>query len=108
MGSVDIFSLLPKEAHAAIDAHGYEFLKMQGYDVRGVKKSYKRRARLKDALKKRGEELRHCAAIDSDTKAILVWFVLYREEIIARSTGLKFIQREGDNGEGREDIKNQD
>lgn len=94
---IDIFDLLPPEANKAIDKLGYDFLKSRGYNVKGVAKSYKRRARLKDAMKKRGEELRYRDVIDKEQKSIIIWFELYRDyELIARSQGIKFIQKERD------------
>lgn len=101
---IDIFDLLPPEANKAIDELGYSFLNSQGYNVTGATKSYKRRARLKDALKKRGQELRYRSAIDKEQKSILVWFELYRSgKRIAVSQGIKILQREEKNGERRED-----
>ena len=101
---IDIFDLLPPEAAKPIDELGYSFLKSQGYDVSGVKKSYKRRSRLRQAMKKRGEELGYRAAIDEETRGILIWFELYRGgERVAVSQGIKFLpKREREvNGEGR-------
>ena len=92
---IDIFDLLPPEASKSVDELGYSFLKSQGYNVVGVGKSYKRRSRLKQAMKKRGEELGYLAAIDKETRGVLVWFELYRGgEKIAVSRGLKFLPRE--------------
>ena len=99
---IDIFDLLPPEANKAIDKLGYSFLNSQGYNVTGATKSYKRRSRLKDALKKRGQELRYRSTIDKEQKSILVWFELYKgEERIAVSQGIKFLpkEREADGAE---------
>lgn len=93
--AIDIFDLLPSDAAKPIDELGYSFLKSRGYDVSGVSKSYKRRSRLKDAMKKRGEELRYCGAVNQETKGILVWFELYKgEERIAVSQGIKFLPKD--------------
>lgn len=105
MKKIDIFDILPPETHAAIDKLGYDFLKSHNYKTTGVAKSYKRRARLKEAMKKRGEELGCCSAIDPEQNIILLWFELYRgEERIARSSNIKIVMKRGeDNGEGRKD-----
>lgn len=110
MKKIDIFDILPHETHAAIDKLGYDFLKSQNYKVAGVAKSYKLRARLKEAMEKRGEELRYCSAIDREENVILVWFELYRgEERIARSSNIKIVMKRGeDNGEGRENSSGQE
>ena len=108
--TVDIFDLLGPEAAKPIDDLGYSFLKSQGYNVTGAAKSHKRRARLKDALEKRGETLYHRGAIDEECGSILVWFELYRGDTrIAKSIGIKFMQKERENvGDGREDKEGQE
>ena len=107
---VDIFDLLPPEAFAGIDNLGYSFLKEHGYDVEGAAESEEKRKEIKKALKENGEELFYFGAFDKDTRAILVWYELYREkERVAISSGLKFLPKpsEGEeNGEGRENNEN--
>ena len=100
---IDIFDLLPTEACTAVNKLGFDFLQSQGYKVAGVNKSYKCRARLTKAMKKRGEELRYNSAIDKEQKAILVWFELYKgTEVVAKSSGIKFLpnEREREDEEG--------
>lgn len=89
---IDIFDILPAEAFAEIDKLGYVFLSEQGYNTEGAQESTELRTKLKNAIKKRGEELRYFGAVDKDSKAILVWFELYKgNERKAVSQSLKFI-----------------
>lgn len=108
---ITIFDLLPPEAFIQIDELGYNFLAERGYNTEGAMDSNEKRKELKADLKKNGEELRYSGAFDKETKAILVWFEIYKNnEKVATSQGLKFLPRTsegGENGEGREDRENQ-
>lgn len=104
---IDIFDILPAEAFAEIDKLGYAFLSEQGYNTEGAQESDELRTKLKNAIKKRGEELRYFGAVDKDSGAILVWFELYKgSERKAVSQGLKFIPKPG--GENGDDGENQE
>lgn len=104
---IDIFDVIPCEVYAAIDKLGYSFLSEQGYDTEGAQESDELRTKLKNAIKKRGEELRYFGAVDKDSGAILVWFELYKgSERKAVSQGLKFIPKPG--GENGDDGENQE
>lgn len=104
---IDIFDVIPSEVYAAIDKLGYSFLSEQGYDTEGAQESDELRTKLKNAIKKRGEELRYFGAVDKDSGAILVWFELYKgSERKAVSQGLKFIPKLG--GENGDDGENQE
>lgn len=99
---IDIFDFLPKEAMKAIDELGYNFLAERGYDTTRATESKTQRTKLKKALRVNGEELRYAGAVDNETKAILVWFELWKgKERIATSQGIKFLPKPsegGDNG----------
>ena len=101
---IDVFDLLPPEAGERIDELGYKFLSNQGYDTEGAVASKEKRNEIKKIMKERGEELRYFGMVDKTTKAILVWFELYRgKERIGVSSGIKFLPRTeegGKNGEG--------
>lgn len=104
---IDIFDILPAEVFAEIDKLGYTFLSEQGYGTEGAQESDELRTKLKNAIKKRGEELRYFGAVDKDSGAILVWFELYKgSERKAVSQGLKFIPKPG--GENGDDGENQE
>ena len=107
---VEIFDMLPSEVMKKLDEDGYSLLRAHGYDTSGAAKSYKRRARLKTAMKKRGEELRYCSAVERESKSILIWFELYKgEERIAKSRGIKIMCKEtegGTYGEGNNGSEN--
>ena len=110
--TIDIFDLLPPEAFVQIDELGYNFLKEHGYDVEGAIESEEKRKEIKKALKANGEELRYSGAFNDETRAILIWYELYRgQEKVATSLGLKFLPKPsegGENGEGGEDSENQE
>jgi hypothetical protein len=104
---IDILDLLPAEAMRKVDELGYSFLQERGYDADGAIDSKIKRAELKKALDRKGEVLRYAGAVDNETKAILVWFELFKgKEKVAVSQGIKFLQRENESGEEREDSKN--
>ncbi len=104
---IDIFDVIPSEVYAAIDKLGYSFLSEQGYNTEGAQESDEVRTKLKNAIRKRGEELRYFGAVDKGSKAILVWFELYKgNERKAVSQGLKFIPKPG--GENGDDGENQE
>lgn len=104
---VDILDILPAEAIAEVDKLGYTFLQGLGYDVDGAAESKEKREKLKEAMKKRGDELRYAGAVDKNQGAILVWFELYKgNERKAVSQGLKFIPKPG--GENGDDGENQE
>lgn len=108
---VDILDILPVEAIAEVDKLGYTFLQGLGYDVDGAEESKEKREKLKEAMKKRGDELRYARAVDKNQGAILVWYELWKGgERKAISQGLKFVQKPregGENGAG-EDTQNQE
>ena len=99
MRKIDVFDILPPEASEVADKAGFDFLKEQGYDVAGCRKSYKRRARLKKALKRDGAELVYKSFVDNDAGKILIYYQLYKKgELVARSRGITFIiTKEGQN-----------
>lgn len=108
---VDILDILPAEAIAEVDKLGYAFLQTQGYDTEEAADSEEKRAKLKRAMKKRGDELRYAGAVDKNQGAILVWYELWNDgKRKAISQGLKFVQKPregGENGAG-EDTQNQE
>lgn len=96
--TVDIFDLLPAEAHKRIDELGYKLLADNGYNVAGAAEDEVIRKAISEEMVKRDEYLTYVSAIDSDNGNILIWFKLFRNtELIAESQGIKFIQSEGDN-----------
>lgn len=96
---VDIFDILPKEAFAAIDELGYNFLKAQGYDTEGAADSEAKRKEIKKALTKDGKKLFYRGATDKETGAILVWYEIESEgKCVARSQGIKFVQKPKEGG----------
>lgn len=98
--TIDIFDLLPPEAFVQIDELGYNFLKEHGYNTEGAIDSGEKRKDLKSELKARDEELRYFGTFDKKTKAILVWFELYkRNEKVSTSQGLKFLPKASSKGE---------
>ena len=100
---IDIFDLLPEEAIKKVDEIGYQFLSEQGFDTKGAAESDSKRAKIKKELKKQGKELFYRGAVDKETKAILVWFELYKgKEKIATSQGIKFLPKPSEGGEGGE------
>ena len=109
---ITIFDLLPPEAFIQIDELGYNFLAERGYNTEGAMDSNEKRKELKAELKKNGEELRYSGAFDKETKAILVWFEIYKNnEKVATSQGLKFLPKPsegGESGESEENRENQD
>ena len=95
---IDIFDILTPEANRAVDELGYSFLQENGYDTTEAINSPSKREEIKKAMEANGDELHYHSAINSDTKAILVWFEIHREgKQIARSRGLKFVQKGDDN-----------
>ncbi len=98
---IDIFDLLPEEAIKKVDEIGYNFLSEQGFDTTGAAESNSKRTKIKKELKKQGKELFYKGAVDKETKAILIWFELYKgEEKIATSQGVKFLPKPSEGGEG--------
>lgn len=96
---IEIFDLLPEEAMKAIDSLGYKFLESRGYDTTRAAESKSQMTKLKKALRVNGEELRYAAAIEKETKAILIWFELYRgKERVATSEGIKFMPKPSEGG----------
>lgn len=96
---IEIFDLLPEEAMKAIDNLGYKFLESRGYDTTRAAESKSQMTKLKKALRVNGEELRYAAAIEKETKAILIWFELYRgKERVATSEGIKFMPKPSEGG----------
>jgi hypothetical protein len=105
---IDILDILPAEAIQKVDALGYSFLQERGYDADGAVNDVRKRSKLKKALKRNNEELRYTGAIDSQQGAILVWFELFKNnELLAKSKGIKFIQRVNENEQGRENFEGQ-
>ena len=97
---VDIFDLLPEEAMKAIDELGYNFLAEMGYDTTRAIESKTQRTKLKKEMRVKGEELRYAGAVDHETKAILVWFELWKgKDRIATSRGIKLLPKASEGGE---------
>ena len=95
----DVFDLLTAEVNRKVDQLGYDLLKSRGYDVAKAHKSKKKMRRLKKTLRRRGESLCYQAMVDRDTGSILVWFEIVDRkngERLARSQGIKIVQRTGD------------
>lgn len=104
---IDILDLLPPEAFKAVDKLGYELLAEYGYDVEGAEGSAAKQDKLRQALRKNGEELRYSGAIDDKTGAILVWYEIYKNGRRATTgRGIKFLSaKEKSNGKKRADQK---
>ena len=98
---LDILDILPQEAINAIDKLGYDFLKEQGYDTEGAMESEAKRKEIKKALAKDGKQLFYRGATDRETGAILVWYEIeVKGKCVARSQGIKFIQKKREEGSG--------
>ena len=98
---MDILDILPKEAIEAIDRLGYDFLKAQGYDTEGAADSEEKRKEIKKALAKDGKNLFYRGAVDSETKAILVWYEIeVKGKCVAKSMGIKFLPKPKEEGGG--------
>ena len=106
MRNLDVFDILPPDAAQAADRAGFEFLREQGYDVAGCRRSYKRRARLKRALRDDRAELTYRSLVDNEAEKILIYYELHKNgERVARSRGITFIfkgeeQNESENRAG--------
>ena len=97
---IDIFDLLPEEAIKKVDEIGYNFLSEQGFDTKGAAESNSKRTEITKELKKQGKKLFYKGAVDKETKAILIWFELYKgKDKIATSQGIKFLPKPSKGGE---------
>ncbi|MBQ8371546.1 MAG: hypothetical protein IJX38_01215 [Clostridia bacterium] len=88
----------------AIDALGYSLLKKHGYRTAGAAKSYKVRARIKDALKKRSQELIYRYMQSPTDGFLIIWFELREKSgaVLERSQAIKLMptfKEGGDCGE---------
>lgn len=98
---IDVLDILPEEAIKKVDELGYKFLSEQGYNTKYAEKSEKERTKIIRKLEREGKELVYSGAVDGATGSILVWFELRKEgKVVARSEGIKFIQRGESDGEG--------
>ena len=89
---VDIWDFLPPEANRAIDELGYSLLAAHGYDVTSADTNKAKRHDLKEAMKSKGEELRHAVFVDPQTGKILFWFELLQGSVLVeRSRALQFV-----------------
>ena len=89
---IDIWDLLPPDANRAIDELGYALLEKHGYDVTAADTDKAKHREVKEAMKAKGEELRHSTFFDPETGKILFWFELVRGgELVERTKALQFV-----------------
>lgn len=90
---MEIFDLFTEEVNQKFDKMGYDLLRSNGYDVAGANKSYKRMAKLKRAMKSRGEELTYKDLMDKETGTVLIWYELVKVtgELVAKSEAMKVV-----------------